>query len=144
MKILTKKYRVVVVGGAANENWETMQTGRTYVPDDRVCFEANTVEELQDLAEKKGVELVSKPSEESGATPVIVMKPLEILSRMTPAEEASLTMSTDLSVSVVRQRLIAASEVRSDDPRTAEGAAVLVNKGILTAERAKVIFPLEA
>ena len=76
-------------------------------------------------------------------TPIVIMKPLEVLSRMTPAEEAALTMSTDLSVSIVRQRLIAASEVRSDDPRTAEGAAVLVKKGILTAERVKVIFPLE-
>jgi hypothetical protein len=74
--------------------------------------------------------------------PVVVLTPLTILGRLTPAEEAALSGSTDLAVSIVRNRLIAASEVRSDDPRTAEGAAILVSKGIITSERAAEIFPL--
>ena len=72
--------------------------------------------------------------------PVVVLTPLTILGRLTPTEEAALATSTDLAVAVVRNRLIAASEVRSDDPRTAEGRAILVAKGIVTAERAVEIF----
>jgi hypothetical protein len=72
----------------------------------------------------------------------VALTPLTILSRLTPTEEAALSGSTDLAVSIVRNRLIAASEVRSDDPRTAEGAAILVAKGIITSERAAEIFPL--
>jgi hypothetical protein len=75
-------------------------------------------------------------------TPVVALTPLTILGRLTPAEEAALSGSTDLAVSIVRNRLIAASEVRSDDARTAEGAAILVAKGIITEARAAEIFPL--
>lgn len=71
-----------------------------------------------------------------------VLSPLQILSRLTAEEEAALTASTDLAVAIVRNRLIAATEVRSDDPRTAEGASILVAKGILTDERAEEVFPL--
>ena len=71
---------------------------------------------------------------------VAVLTPLTILGRLTQAEESALASSTDLAVSIVRNRLIAASEVRSDDPRTAEGKAILVAKGIITAERVAVIF----
>lgn len=71
---------------------------------------------------------------------VVVLTPLTILGRLTQAEETALASSTDLAVSIVRNRMIAASEVRSDDPRTAEGKAILVAKGIITAERAAVIF----
>ena len=72
--------------------------------------------------------------------PVVILTPLTILGRLTPTEEAALATSTDLAVAVVRNRLIAASEVRSDDPRTTEGKAILVAKGIVTAERAVEIF----
>lgn len=72
----------------------------------------------------------------------IVRTPLQVLALLTPEEEAALTGSTDLAVAIVRNRLAAATEVRSDDPRTAEGAAILVAKGIITAERAAEIFPL--
>lgn len=71
---------------------------------------------------------------------VVVLTPLTILGRLTQTEEAALASSTDLAISIVRNRLIAASEVRSDDPRTTEGRAILVAKGILTAERAAEIF----
>jgi len=70
------------------------------------------------------------------------LSPLQVLGRLTQAEEAALTTSTDLAVSIVRQRLIAASEIRADDPRTAEGAAILVAKGIITEQRAAEIFPI--
>ena len=72
--------------------------------------------------------------------PVVVLTPLTILGRLTPTEEAALATSPDLAVAIVRDRLIAASEVRSDDPRTAEGKAILVAKGVITAERAAQIF----
>lgn len=71
---------------------------------------------------------------------VTVLTPLQILGRLTQAEEAALASSTDLAVTIVRNRLIAASEVRSDDPRTAEGKAILIAKGIITAQRAAAVF----
>ncbi len=72
--------------------------------------------------------------------PVVIMTPLTVLSRLTPAEEMALTASADLAVSIVRQRMIAAGEIRSDDPRTIEGRQILIAKGIITAERAAEIF----
>lgn len=72
--------------------------------------------------------------------PVIVLSPLEILSRMTPAEEAALNTSTELAVQIVKTRLGAASDIRSDDPRTDQGKAILIAYGILTTERAAAIF----
>jgi hypothetical protein len=81
---------------------------------------------------------IENPPEQPAS--VVVLTPLTILSRMTQAEEAALSGSTDLAVSIVRNRLIAASEVRSDDPRTDEGKAILIAKGVITAERASEIF----
>lgn len=81
--------------------------------------------------------VTNPPAPEPG---VVVLTPLTILGRLTQTEEAALASSTDLAVAIVRNRLIAASEVRSDDPRTAEGRAILGAKGILTAERAAEIF----
>jgi len=72
--------------------------------------------------------------------PPVVLTPLQILGRLTPEEEAAFASSSDLAVQVVRNRLIAASEVRSDDPRTTEGRAILVAKGIITEARAAAIF----
>jgi len=84
------------------------------------------------------VAAIANPAPEPAG--VVVLTPLTILGRLTQAEEAALASSSDLAVSIVRNRLIAASEVRSDDPRTAEGKAILIAKGIITAERAAVIF----
>ena len=103
--------------------------------DGRVCgFRSNsgTPSEADAAAD------IANPAPEPAG--VVVLTPLTILGRLTQAEEAALASSTDLAVSIVRNRLIAASEVRSDDPRTAEGKAILVAKGIITAERAAVIF----
>jgi len=86
------------------------------------------------------VAAIANPPPRPVVAPVVVLTPLTILGRLTQAEEAALASSSDLAVSIVRNRLIAASEVRSDDPRTAEGKAILVAKGIITAERAAVIF----
>lgn len=72
--------------------------------------------------------------------PAAVLTPLTILSRMTPTEEAALNASGDIAVMIVKTRLSSASEIRSDDPRTDEGKAILIAKGILTAERAAEIF----
>jgi len=103
--------------------------------DGRVCgFRSNsgTPSEADAAAD------IANPAPEPAG--VVVLTPLTILGRLTQAEEAALASSTDLAVSIVRNRLIAASEVHSDDARTAEGKAILVAKGIITAERAAVIF----
>jgi hypothetical protein len=68
------------------------------------------------------------------------LTPLEVLARLTPSEEAALTTSTDLAVAIVRQRFIAATFVDTSDPRTAEGIAILVDRGIITQARAGEIF----
>lgn len=104
-------------------------------PDGRVCgfrSASGTPTEADAAAD------IANPAPEPAG--VVVLTPLTILGRLTQAEEAALASSSDLAVSIVRNRLIAASEVRSDDPRTAEGKAILVAKGIITAERAAVIF----
>lgn len=77
------------------------------------------------------------PSVEPGP---VRLTPLEVIGRLTQAEEVALTTSADLSVAIVRQRFIAATYIDSSDPRTAEGIAVLVAKGIITQERADAIF----
>lgn len=73
-------------------------------------------------------------------TITVVLTPLEIRSRLTPAELVALDTSTDAEVIIVRNNLIAASEVRSDDPRTAVGKGILVAKGVLTQSRADAVF----
>ena len=78
------------------------------------------------------------------ANPVTVLSPLEVIRRLTPSEEAALVSSTDLAVRIVCNRLIAAGEVRSDDPLTIEGVRVLVEKGIITRARAEQVFQLPA
>lgn len=74
------------------------------------------------------------------SAPVVRLTPLEVLRRLTQAEEIALTTSADLSVAIVRQRFIAATYIDTSDPLTAEGIAVLVTKGILTQARADEIF----
>lgn len=68
------------------------------------------------------------------------LTPLEVIARLTGGEESALTTSTDVAVAIVRQRFIAATYIDTSDPRTAEGVAVLVAKGIITQERAAEIF----
>lgn len=68
------------------------------------------------------------------------LTPLEVIARLTGGEESALATSTDLAVAIVRQRFIAATYIDSSDPRTAEGIAVLVAKGIITQARADEIF----
>lgn len=68
------------------------------------------------------------------------LTPLEVLGRLTQAEEVALTTATDLAVAIVRQRFIAATYIDSSDTRTAEGIAILIAKGIITQARAAQIF----
>ncbi|PAW75167.1 MAG: hypothetical protein B9S38_02455 [Verrucomicrobiia bacterium Tous-C4TDCM] len=71
---------------------------------------------------------------------VVALTPLQIRSRMTMAELLAMDTSTDPAVIIVRNNVIAAQEVRSDDPRTAAGKAILIDKGILSEERAAEVF----
>jgi hypothetical protein len=114
---------------------------RVRLPDGGVtAFPAHSGDPSPDNAEGDIAHALANPP--APPVSVVALTPLTILGRLTPAEEAALSGSTDLAVAIVRNRLIAASEVRSDDPRTAGGAAILVSKSIITAERAAEIFPL--
>ena len=57
MKTLSKKYRATLIDGTASECWTEPCTGFTFAPDDVPCFEADTLQELQQLAAAAGVEL---------------------------------------------------------------------------------------
>ena len=70
----------------------------------------------------------------------VVLTPLTVLSRLTPAEEAAFQTSADMAVAIVRGRFTAAQEIRTDDARTVEGIQILIAKGIITMERAAAIF----
>ena len=57
MKPLSKKYRATIIDGTASEGWTEPCTGFTFAPDDVPCFEADTLNELQQVAASAGVEL---------------------------------------------------------------------------------------
>ena len=57
MKTLSKKYRATIIDGTASEGWTEPCTGFTFAPDDVQCFEADTLQELQQLAASAGVTL---------------------------------------------------------------------------------------
>jgi len=57
MKTLSKKYRATLIDGTASEGWTEPCTGFTFAPDDVPCFEADTLQELQQLAASAGVAL---------------------------------------------------------------------------------------
>lgn len=67
--------------------------------------------------------------------PVTILTPLTIISRLTPLEAAGIFTSTDPEVCVWRNMACAAQEIRTDDPRTALGFALLVSKGLLAEGR---------
>lgn len=62
--------------------------------------------------------------------------PLQFLSRFTPEEQADVILSDDPQVRVFR--------FLSTDPRLEQGRLLLVSKGLITAERAAVIFDFES
>lgn len=74
--------------------------------------------------------------------PAIVRSPLDILSMLTPAEYASAweKSQTSAQVALWLDMLRVAGEVRSDDPRTAQGCALAVAEGILTPARVLELF----
>lgn len=73
---------------------------------------------------------------------VTVRTPLQILGLLTDQEYATIRAAAMQSDDVARwyDMLRAASEVRSDDARTAQGCAAMVQLGLFTAERVKEIF----
>lgn len=91
-----------------------------------------------EVADSVLIAAIENPAPEPA--PVVVLSPLTIRSRLTLSEKIALDTSTDPLVIVVRNDLIAAGEVRSDDPRTALGKQILIDKGIITAERAAEVY----
>lgn len=71
----------------------------------------------------------------SPPAPVVVLTPLTIISRLTPAEQVAIFTSSDPEVIVWRVQALAALDIRSDDPRTADGFDLLVSKGLLAPSR---------
>lgn len=68
--------------------------------------------------------------------------PLQFLSRFTEAEQAAVILSDDPQVRVFRFLFGIADRVISTDPLLEQGRLLLVSKGLLTPERAAVIFNL--
>jgi hypothetical protein len=66
--------------------------------------------------------------------------PLQFLSRFTPEEQADVILSDDPQVRVFRFLFAISDRVISTDPRLEQGRLLLVSKGLITAERAAVIF----
>lgn len=120
------------IGDVTLTGWD----GFSYVAEDGRTYRSALAEPTAEDA----AACVASPAPEPAG--VVSRMPLQVLTLLTAEEEAALAASTDLAVTVVRNRLLAASEIRSDDPRTAQGAALLVAKGIITAERAGEIFSL--
>ena len=73
---------------------------------------------------------------------IVVLSPLQFLSRLTPQELAGISAAAAANpmVDVWRMMMLAAAEIRSDDPRTQEGLAFAVQMGLLTAERAQAVM----
>ncbi len=73
---------------------------------------------------------------------VVVLTPLQFISRLTIAEKVAIAQASvsDPSVAVWQMTMLAAGEIRSDDSRTEEGLAFAVAKGLLTAERAQAVM----
>lgn len=66
--------------------------------------------------------------------------PQQFLSRFTTDEQAAIILSTVPQVQVFRFLFSISDRVRSDDPRLEQGRQLLVATGLLTPERAAVIF----
>jgi len=59
MKILTKKFRAIILDGVVQEGWQDEQTGETLVSDSTQTFEADTLDELSIALKASGCDLTS-------------------------------------------------------------------------------------
>lgn len=65
---------------------------------------------------------------------------LAFFERFTEGEQLAIFASEDAAVRLFRAKLLAAQEVRADDPRTVAALDLLVSKGLLTTERKAAIL----
>lgn len=65
---------------------------------------------------------------------------LDFFERFTEAEQLAIFESDHAAVRLFRAKLLAAQEVRGDDPRTLAGLDLLVAQGLITAERKAAIL----
>lgn len=86
-----------------------------------------------EIADEVLIDAIENPPIE--AAPTVILTPLTVISRLTPEEQVAIFTSADPEICVWRNMACAAQEIRTDDPRTALGFALLVSKGILTADR---------
>jgi hypothetical protein len=77
----------------------------------------------------------------STLAPVAITK-LAFLKRLTFAERVAIETAaqTDPEVRVVKESLMAANEIRVDDPEMVAGIELYVAKGLITEERKKIIL----
>ena len=89
--------------------------------------------------------LVGTIEDGSLPSPAVVRTPLEVMSLLTAEEYAAAWAKAQTSPQVSRwfDLLRAAAEIRSDDPRTAQGCELAVAENILTAARVLEIFGVE-
>ena len=77
------------------------------------------------------------------ATPVTPpMSKLDFLKRLTFAERVAIETAaeTDAEVRVVKQSLLAADEIKVDDPEMIAGIGLYVNKGLIASSRVAEIL----
>lgn len=76
------------------------------------------------------------------AAPAPVWSALAFFERFTEGEQLAIFASEDAAVRLFRAKLLAAQEVRADDPRVVAGLDLLVAQGLLTpARKAAILAP---
>lgn len=82
------------------------------------------------------------PEVVTAQSPKKPMSKLDFIKRMTFQERVTIETAAeaDPEVRVVKQSLLAAEEVRLDDPEMIAGMGLYVQKGLLTEERAAEIL----
>jgi len=82
------------------------------------------------------------PEIEIATAPAPPMSKLDFLKRLTFAERVAIetAASTDPEVRVVKESLLAADEIKLDDPEMVAGIGLYVSKGFITESRAVEIL----
>ena len=126
-----------VVDGQTYRVLDATESGwRVSTPDARVIgIQADPAVPL--TAEILAAALANPPAP---VAPAPVWTALVFFERFTEAEQLAIFGSEDAAVRLFRAKMLAAQEVRADDPRTAAGLDLLVAKGLLTPARKAAIL----
>jgi len=82
------------------------------------------------------------PEIEIATAPALPMSKLDFLKRLTFAERVAIETAaeTDAEVRVVKQSLLAADEIKVDDPEMVAGINLYVSKGLILESRVAEIL----